>query len=143
MTENQSSSEDVQNKPVPALPIESAGNACDLTVFSEANKFAEAIIKKVPELHGVAIIPIWMPQLQDVPNGLLRLRDESFPHIGALLQMLGNLSAFSMDVNRDMMNQMRSVDQMAKDVATEVKNKLGELQAINAKTAESGAKGNE
>lgn len=133
MTENQSSN------PAPAAPIESENTPCDLVVFSEANKFAESIIKKVPELHGIAIVPIWLPQLQDVPRGLLRLRNESPPYIAALLQMLGNLTAFSVDVHRDMMNQMRAFDQMAKDLSDEVKNKIEQLQTINSPNA-SGAK---
>lgn len=115
----------------PAPVIESPTNACDLTLFSEANKFAEEMIKKIPELHGLAIVPIWMPQLQDIPRGLLRLRNETPPYIAALLQMLGNISAFGMDVQRDMMAQLRAFDQMAKDISTEVQNKVAELKSVN------------
>lgn len=123
------------NQPQPAPVIESANNACDLTLFSEANKFAEEMIRKIPELHGLAIVPIWMPQLQDVPRGLLRLRNETPPYIAALLQMLGNISAFGADVQRDMMTQLRAFDQMAKDISTEVQNKLAELKSINEQVA--------
>lgn len=130
MTENKIS--DVpENRPQPAPFIESAKPACDLMLFSEANKFAEAMLKNIPELHGIAIIPMWMPQLKDVPNGLLRLRNEAPPYIAALLQMLGNVSAFSADINRDMMNQMRSFNQMAHDLAAEVNNKIEELKKLH------------
>lgn len=131
MTENQSS-----DLPQPAPIINSNTAACDLAFFSDANKFTEEMIKKIPELHGVAIIPLWLPQLKDVPNGLLRLRNESPPYIAALLQMLGNIAAFSNDVNRDMLNQLRAFDQMAKDIATEVKNRVEQLSKLNQTAGE-------
>lgn len=134
MTENQLS--DAGDKVDPAAVIDSEKPACDLLLFKSANKFAEEMIKNIPELHGIAIIPIWMPQLKDVPHGLLRLRNETPPYISALLQIQGNLSAFAMDVQRDMMNQLRSFNQMAQDISTEVKNKIAELSAINTSIAE-------
>lgn len=130
---DQTISDTPTERPQPAPIIESESTACDLTLFNEANKFAEAMIKKIPELHGLAIIPIWMPQLQDVPHGLLRLRNETPPYIAALLQIMGNLSAFGSDVQRDMMNQLRAFDQMAKDISTEVQNKIAELKSLNEK----------
>lgn len=135
MTEKQIS-DVTENRPQPAPVIDSDNPACDLMLFSEANKFAEAMIKKIPELHGIAIIPLWLPQLKDIPSGLLRLRNEAPPYIAALLQMLGNMSAFSADVNRDMMNQMRAFDQMARDLAAEVNNKIEQLKQINEKRGE-------
>jgi hypothetical protein len=135
MTENELSDE--SNKAQPAPVIESNDPACDLRFFGAANKFAEEMIKKIPELHGVAVIPMWTPQLKDVPNGLLRLRNETPPYIAALLQMSGNVVAFNIDVQRDMLHQMRAFDQMAKDIATEVKNKVDELTALNEKIANS------
>lgn len=133
MTENELSDE--SNRAQPAPVIESAEPACDLRFFSEANKFAELMIKKIPELHGIAIIPMWSPQLKDVPNGLLRLRNETPPYIPALLHMSANVVAFNIDVQRDLMHQMRAIDQMVKDITTEVKNKADELAELNEKIA--------
>lgn len=132
MTES-TNSEGQETRPEPAPVIESEKPACDLTFFSEANKFAENAIKNIPELHGVAIIPLWMPQLQDVPPGILRLRNETPPYIPALMQLLGKISEFSINVHRDMNTQFRAYNQMAHDIAAEVKNKVEELRVINEK----------
>lgn len=116
--------------PAPRLPIDSDKPACDLAFFSAANNFAESAIQHTPELHGVAIVPIWTPQLQNVPHGLLRLRNETPPYIASLLQLLVNLSMFAGDVHRDMAGQFRAFDQMARDLAEEVKNQSSALQQI-------------
>jgi hypothetical protein len=134
MTENIKSDE--SNKAQPAPVIESGDAACDLKLFSAANRFAEEMIKNIPELHGIAVVPMWQPQLKEVPNGLLRLRNETPPYIAALLQMSGNIVAFNADIQRDMLHQMKAFDQMASDLADEVKNKLEELQKIHEKIAE-------
>lgn len=132
MTEN--TNYEGQSGQIDAAPeIAAETVACDLALFSDANEFAVAVLKKIPELHGIAIIPIWQPQLQDVPNGLLRLRNETPPYIAALLQILGKLAAFGADVHRDMNNQFRAFDRMAQDISTEVKNKLEELRAVTEK----------
>lgn len=103
---------------------------CDLLLFDAANKFATAMLQNIPELHGIAIIPMWTPKLQNVPSGILRLRNESAPYIGSLLQMLINLSTFSTDVHRDLTMQFRAFNQMAQDMAEEVKARTAELDAL-------------
>jgi len=111
--------------------IESEKLACDLAFFSSANVFAESAIEKIPELQAVAVIPLWAPQLENVPTGILRLRDEQAPYLGGLLQMLGRIAAFSVDVHKDMVAQIKAFDRMAANLVAEIKAKSAELHELN------------
>ena len=118
-----------QNSPESPV-IESEKQACDIEFFSRANIFAQNAIEQIPELQAVAIVPLWAPQLEGVPAGLLRLRDESPPYLAGLLQMLGRLSAFSVDVHRDMFTQIKAFDKMAGNLVTEIRARQEELQKL-------------
>jgi hypothetical protein len=123
----QQQSEPVQ---VTASKIESDMPPCDLRFFSEANAFAEAALKQIPELQAVAIIPLWAPPLDNVPPGILRLRDENQPYLAGLLQMLGKITAFSFEIHRDLINQLKALDRMAATVIGELQTKSAELQSV-------------
>lgn len=135
---NQSSpSEQTQEQPSEKLP-------CDIKFFSAANAFAEQLIDDIPELQAVAFIPLWAPALDNVPTGLLRLRNETPPYIAGLLQMLGRLTAFGVDVHRDMVTQIKVFDKMAADLVEELQTKSAELRAlqqqINERTSDTETK---
>lgn len=121
---------DQQISPEPESRIESEKQACDIQFFSQANNFAQAMIAEIPELQAVAIIPLWAPALENVPTGLLRLRDETPPYIAGLLQMLGRLSAFGVDVHRDMFTQMKAFDKLAGNLMAEIRARTEELQSV-------------
>jgi len=110
--------------------IESEKLACDLEFFSAANVFAQTAIEKIPELQAVAIIPLWLPPLENVPTGILRLRNEQSPYFVGLLQMLGRLTAFSVDVHKDLISQLKALERVASNLATEIKTKADELRDI-------------
>ncbi len=121
---NQSSpSETTQEQTPEKLP-------CDIKFFSAANVFAEQLIDEIPELQAVALVPLWAPTLENVPTGLLRLLNETPPYIAGLLQMLGRLTAFGVDVHRDMVTQIKVFDKMAADLVTELQTKAAELREI-------------
>lgn len=113
-----------------AATIESEKQACDLEFFSRANSFAQTAIEQIPELQAVAVIPLWAPQLDGVPSGILRLRDETPPYLSGLLQMLGRLAAFGVDVHRDMFTQIKAFDKMAGSLVTEIRARQEELQNL-------------
>lgn len=110
--------------------IQSEALACDLEFFSRANAFAQKAIEEIPELQAVAIIPLWAPQLDGVPSGLLRLRDETPPYLAGMLQMLGRLTAFGVDVHRDMHTQIKAFDRMASGLVAEIRARQEELQKL-------------
>jgi len=126
-----SESEQAQEQTPVAAKFESERQACDLEFFSAANIFAEQIIEKIPELQAVAIVPLWAPQLENVPTGILRLRDETPPYLGGLLQMLGRIAAFTVDIHRDLFTQIKAFDRMASNLVAEIKTKTTELQNVN------------
>ena len=128
---------DQQISQEPEAPIESEKQACDLEFFSRANVFAQKAIADIPELHAIAIVPLWSPQLENVPNGLIRLRDETPPYLAALLQMMSKLAAFGVDVHRDMFTQMKAFDKMAGNLMAEIKRRTEQIDQLESKAQDS------
>ena len=79
----------------------------------------------------MAIIPIWAVNVTGVPNGRIRLRNEKPSYIGQLFQVMQKLAAFGIDVHRDLIAQIMSVDNSANNMAQHIKQKEEELAALN------------
>jgi len=93
-------------------------------------------MKAVPELHGIAIVPIWNTQPKDTPSGLLRLRNPQPPFVASLLSLLKRLTAFSVEVHKDLMNQFGMYDQYAAELSRQIAAKQEELAAPAAPQSE-------
>lgn len=93
--------------------------------------FCSTAMMSVPELDGIAIIPIWANQPEKFPPGLLHLRDAQPPYLATLLKLLQRLAFFSVDAHKDMLNQLRAVDQYAGELSEQIQNNLAQLQQQN------------
>lgn len=121
---------DAEKPEIAGEKIQSQELTCDIQFFAAANDFAKQMIKDVPELNAVAIVPLWNPDIQNIPNGLLRLRDENSIYLPSLLKMVGKMTAFSVDVHQDMIVQLRAFDRMSSEIVKEVHEKAAELDAL-------------
>jgi hypothetical protein len=99
----------------------------DVELFKRADEFCTAILTSVPELHGVAIIPLWNTQPENIPSGLLRLRNPQPPYAGSLLSLLKRLASFNFEVHRDLINQLQMYDNYAAELARQIKARQEEL----------------
>jgi hypothetical protein len=99
----------------------------DVELFKRADDFCNSILAAVPELHGVAIIPLWNTQPENIPSGLLRLRNPQPPYAGSLLTLLKRLAAFNFDVHRDLVNQLQMYDNYAAELARQIKARQEEI----------------
>lgn len=102
----------------------------DVELFKAADEFSSAVMRAVPELHGLAIVPIWNTQPKDTPAGLLRLRNPQPPFVASLLTLLKRLTAFSVEVHKDLMNQFGMYDQYAAELSRQITAKQEELRAL-------------
>ena len=109
----------------PAPATENAAGQTRLPFDAEFFKLVEAFtveaLTKVPELHGIALIPLWVNQPENAPSGLLRLRDATPPYMASLLRLLTRLAAFNVEVNRDLINQIKMFDTYAAQLAETIK----------------------
>lgn len=103
----------------------------DVEFFKLSENFCNETIKKIPELAGVAIIPIWANQPENTPSGLLRLRNQQPPYIASLLSLLGRIVAFANDVHRDFVTQLKMYDQYASELAEKIKEQVETLNGFN------------
>ena len=108
----------------------------DAEFYKRCDDFCVETLAAVPELAGVAIIPIWTNQPENLPAGLLRLRQQQPPYIAGLLALLKRIAAFSVDVQRDFVNQLQMFDRYAAELAERIKERVDQLSALNQPTDE-------
>lgn len=102
----------------------------DVEFYKLSEGFCAEVIKKVPEIAGVAIIPVWANQPENTPSGLLKLRNHQPPYLAGLLALMGRLVAFSTDVNRDFVAQLKMFDQYAAELANQIKERVETLNGL-------------
>ena len=74
------------NEEEPRLPFDA-----QFVQFVEA--FSKIILQSIPELHGIAIVPLWNNQPENMPPGLLQLRNPQPPYLPSLTLLLKRLAA--------------------------------------------------
>jgi hypothetical protein len=97
-----------------------------------SNTFCTEIIREVPELHGIAIVPIWEVKPESTTAGYLRLKNPDMPYLASLLKLLGNLAAFNVEVHKDLINQLRVFDDYAGQLSSKIQELTGQLKEIES-----------
>lgn len=110
--------------PVPSRPT------YDVTFFQNVEKFTADLMAQVPELHGIALVPLWVNQPENAPAGILRLRDATPPYIASLIRLLARLAAFNGDVHRDLVGQIKMFDGYAAQLAETIKERAAALENL-------------
>lgn len=105
----------------------------DVEFYKVSESFCSEALKKVPELAGIAIIPVWANQPENTPSGLLKLRNHQPPYLAGLLALMGRLVAFSSDVHRDFVAQLKMFDQYAAELANQIKERVETLNGLEQK----------
>lgn len=101
----------------------------DVELYKRAEEFCNAALAAVPELHGVAIVPLWNGPMTDAPPGMVRLRNPQPPYLPSLMQLLKRMAAFNVEVHRDLVNQLQMYDRYAAELAQQIKARQDELAA--------------
>lgn len=102
----------------------------DVEFYKISESFCAESLKRVPELAGVAVVPIWANQPENTPSGLLKLRTQQPPYIAGLLALMGRIVAFATDVHRDFIGQLKMFDQYAAELANNIKERVAELDNL-------------
>lgn len=106
----------------------------DVELYKQAEEFCVKLLEDLPELHGVAIVPIWTNQPEGSPPGLLRLRDPSAPYLAGILRLMGRLAAFNVELHRDFMAQIKMFDNYAAQLAEKIKEYTAEMNSLQPET---------
>jgi len=106
----------------------------DAEFVQHVRAFCDAVLTNVPELHGIAIVPLWNNQPENMPAGLLQLRNVQPPYLLSLTALLRRLAAFSAEAQADFVQQVRVVEQYALELDARVKERIEELNQLNKHT---------
>lgn len=117
-----------QNRP---QKIEADRPPFDETLMQKTEEFVEATLRAIPELGGLAIVPVWTnpPLNENLPPALLRLRNPNEPPMNAMLQLIQNMCKFSLILDKTLIDQYRFFDGKARELAQR-------LEEIQSKAAE-------
>ena len=102
----------------------------DVEFYKQAGEFCDVAINAIPELAGIAVIPIWSNQPENTPAGMLKLRKQQPPYLDGLLALLKRMAAFNLDVHQDFIRQLQMFDQYAAELATRIKDRVDQLNAL-------------
>jgi hypothetical protein len=108
----------------------------DAEFAKHAEEFSAKTLAVLPELQGVAIIPLWTHQPKDFPPGFLRLRAQNRMYMPELLKLMSLLTAFGVEAQKDFMGQIRILDNYLQELTTKLKdaeNALAENQTNEPK----------
>lgn len=92
--------------------------------------FSQDILAGIPELHGIAIVPLWNNQPENMPPGLLQLRNPQPPYLSSLTLLLKRLAAFNLEVQKDLFGQVGVVEQYLSELDKRVKARVDELNQL-------------
>lgn len=77
----------------------------DETLMKSTEEFVDTTLRNVPELAGIAIVPVWLNPVDGLPPAMLRLRNPDEPPMSAMLQLVQNMSKFSLILNKTLLEQ--------------------------------------
>lgn len=119
------------DQPQPEQEIQSSRLPFDVELYKRADEFCADALAAIPELSGIAIVPLWTTQPKKAPAGLLRLRDTQPPYLASLLALLKRLAAFSAQVHNDLFAQFEMIDRYAAELSSQIKVKIETLTQLN------------
>jgi hypothetical protein len=102
----------------------------DAEFVKHVEEFCAAVMSAVPELHALAIVPIWENQPEKMPAGVLHLREPQPPYIPSLLATLKRLTVFNVDLHRDLVGQIGAYERYAAQISTQVQTQLEEFNKL-------------
>ena len=102
----------------------------DAEFVKHVEEFCGVIMAAVPELHALAIVPIWENQPEKMPAGLLHLRNPQPPYIPGLLATLKRLTVFHVDLYRDLIGQIGAYERYVEQLSTQAQTHLEELNKL-------------
>lgn len=92
--------------------------------------FCRSILAGVPELHGIAIVPLWNNQPENMPPGLLQLRNVQPPYLSSLTLLLKRLAAFNVEIQKDLVGQVNVVEQYVGELDKRIRERVDNLNEL-------------
>jgi hypothetical protein len=102
----------------------------DAAFLKHSEEFCVNLLSTLPELAGIALVPLWNNPPEKMPPGFLKLRNTQPPFMASLLALLGRLTNFSLEVHRDLVGQLKMFDQYAAELAQQIKTRQEDLNKI-------------
>lgn len=107
----------------------------DAEFVKQTEEYCAKLMADLPELQGLAVVPVWTRQPENFPPGLLKLRAQNGLYVAELLKLLSLFTAFSVEAHKDFMNQVKILDNYLHEMQ-------GRLQQYQQTAVDQGAQPN-
>lgn len=114
-------SEEPQNTPAEQQESMETRLPYDAEFVKHTEEFSAKILALLPELQGVAVVPLWTHQPKDFPPGFLRLRAQNRLYMPELLKLMSLFTAFSVEAHKDFMGQVKILDNYLQEMTAKLK----------------------
>jgi hypothetical protein len=114
------------------VEIPAARMPFDAEFIKRSEEFCVGILRTIPELHGIALVPVWENKPEKMPAGLLQLRNTQPPYYISLITLLAQLANFSGEVHKDLVGQLKFFQHYAVELNNKIQAQTEELNNIAA-----------
>jgi hypothetical protein len=104
----------------------------DAEFIKKSEEFCVDVLRSIPELHGIALVPVWENKPEKMPAGLLQLRNTQPPYYISLITLLAQLDNFSGEVHKDLVGQLKFFQHYAVELNNKIQAHTEELNKIAA-----------
>lgn len=108
----------------------------DRHVFEASKTFADQLMREVPELMCLAIVPVWKVRQEHLPYGLAKFEKGQPESIKEAIWLVEAMHGMIMNYEATIRQMLQKYDQMSGDFAEELKVKHAQLQDLNNQIAE-------
>lgn len=105
--------------------------AYDAEFVGHMEDFCKKVLAAVPELHGLAIVPVWHSQPENMPPGFIHLQPSvQPPFANSLLTLLKRLAAFNTGVQKDLIGQLGMIERYVEHLTKMRDDRLAEITQL-------------
>ncbi len=116
-----------QDQPATRLPF-------DVEFRQVSEEFSGHLMASLPELAGIAIVPLWNNKPENVPVGVLRLRNANPPYMQILLAMLERLTAMGTEIHQAIVGQIQLYGRHSDELLQRISMYEAQLQQLEQTT---------
>ncbi|NDD53315.1 hypothetical protein EBZ39_05485 [bacterium] len=103
----------------------------DLEYAKHAESFCNKVIDAVPELLGVAIVPLWHNQPENTPAGVVKFCNKPRNEAAAILTLIEKLTEFSGNAQRALLNELANMRMHEATLERRIEERVNTLNELN------------
>lgn len=102
----------------------------DVELQKRFEEFSAQAVHSIPELVALALVPVWVNQPENIPSGLVKLRESGPLYLHTLIRLLERLSIFGQEALSVATSQVQIYAAKSKELEQQIAERLEKLQQL-------------